>query len=206
MAARAIIAREIHWIGSRRFESGRGWRKNVSKNWMVPEAARARAKVSPDWCRRGSWRSRSCSENGSGARGVEGYGMERDVVGWDAEAPWEAGWEAGVAAFGEVSKGEEEPEERGAWGPGVEGIEQREMAKAEIDAVAMTVRRMPVALSEGAVSRRRITDEDAGVGCDQEKAGEDERGEEGEETGVPEFFWREGGDGGGAEAESESCH
>ena len=33
----------IHWMGSRRVESGNGWRTKVKRNWMAPEAARARA-------------------------------------------------------------------------------------------------------------------------------------------------------------------
>ena len=59
--------------------------------------------------------------------------MEAGAVGWDGHAPGECGGEAGVAAFGEVAESEEGPGEGRAGSPGVEGVEERKVAEAEVD-------------------------------------------------------------------------
>ena len=139
--------------------------------------------------------------------GVESDRVERGAVGWDAETPGECCGEAGVAAFGEVSEGEERPGEGGARGPGVESVERREMAKAEVDRVCEDGEE-----DAGGGERGNHQEED-GVGeevvqvCgDEKEAGECEGGEEGEEACVPELVGVEADDGGGAEAEGEGRH
>ena len=110
---------------------GVGWRKKVRRNWVMPEAARARAMVSPGWWRLGELAEKDEGEEDGCDGGVEGYGVEAGSSGGrDGMAPGEGGGEAGVAAFGEVAEGEEGPDEGGAGSPGVEGGEEGEMLRS----------------------------------------------------------------------------
>ena len=81
--------------------------------------------------------------------------METGGARRDGHAPGEGRGKAGVGAFGEVAEGEEGPGEGRARGPGVEGVEEGEMAEAEVDRCRDDgEERCRVALSEGSVSRR----------------------------------------------------
>ena len=138
---------------------------------------------------------------------VEGDGMEADGVRRDSDAPGEGGRKAGIAAFGEVAKGEEGPDQRGARRPCVQRGEQGEMAEAEIDD-----RDDRGEQKAGGSERRhheqkdRIGAEALQVGEDQEKAREDKSREDGEEAGVPDRFGIQADGDGGAEAEGERGH
>ena len=120
--------------------------------------------------------------------GVEGDGVEAGGARGDGNAPGEGGGKAGVGAFGEVAEGEEGPGEGGAGGPRVKGVEEREMAEAEVDCC-----RDDGEEDAGGVERRHreqengVGEEVVRVGDDQQKAGEHEGGEKGEEASVPEL-------------------
>ena len=72
-------------------------------------------------------------EEGCRNRGVKGDGVEWDAAGRNGQSPGQSGGESGVTAFGEVAQREKDPREGGTGGPGVEGVEEREMTEAEID-------------------------------------------------------------------------
>jgi hypothetical protein len=138
---------------------------------------------------------------------IEGDGMEADGVRRDSDAPGKGGGEAGVTAFGEVAEGEECPNQRGAGRPGVQRGEKREMAEAEIDS------RDDRGEEKAGGSERRHHEQKNGVGTetlqvgeDQEKAREDEGGEDGEEASVPDRFGIQADGDGSAEAEGERGH
>jgi hypothetical protein len=138
---------------------------------------------------------------------VEGYGVEADGIRWDAKAPGEGGGKACIAAFGEVAEGEEGPDEGGARGPGVERIEEREMAEAEVED------RDDHGKQEAGGGERRDHQKENGVGAEavqvggnQQQAREDEGREDGEETRVPELFGIEAYGGCGSQAETERRH
>jgi hypothetical protein len=139
--------------------------------------------------------------------GVEGDRMKADVIGRDAKAPGEGGGETGVAAFGEVAESEEGPGERGAGRPGVQCVEEWEIADAEIDCG-----REDGEEDAGGVERRHhqqkdgVGEEVVQVGDDEQETGESEGGEESEEAGVPEPFRIEADDGSSAKAEGEGGH
>ena len=61
-----------------------------------------------------------------GERGVERYGMQVGSAGGREDLPGDGGGEPGVAAFGEMTEGEEGPDESRAGRPGVEGAEEGE--------------------------------------------------------------------------------
>ena len=128
-------------------------------------------------------------DNGGSEGGIEGYGVERYSVGRNAHSPWERSGKAGIGAFGEVSEGEEEPDEGGAGTPCVEGGEERETLDAQIDCGGDNREED----SDGVDRRQRenekgIDEETERVGDDDQKAGEDEGGEKDDETSVPELI------------------
>ena len=112
-------------------------------------------------------------QQGSCEGGVERDGVEAGVIWRDVCAPREGGGEASVVALGEVSKGEERPDEGGAGTPCVEGIEDWEAAYAEVDHSSKDGED-----DAGGAERRhheeknRIGEEVVEVGEDEKEAGE----------------------------------
>ena len=140
-----------------------------------------------------------------GDGGVEGYGLESQRGRRDGDSPAEIRREAGVAAFGEVSEREEGPDKGGAGGPSVEGAEGWEASEVEVEGGRDDGE------EEACGGERRdhqekngVGEEIAQVGDDEQKAGEDEGGQDGEEAGVPDFFGVEADFSGCAEAQDKA--
>src|ERR1700733_14448562 len=85
----------------------------------------------------------------------------------DSDARGEGGGEAGVAAFGEVTEGEEGPDKGGAGSPSVQRGEKREMTEAEID------NRDDRSEQKAGGSERRHHEQKDGVGAEALQVGED---------------------------------
>src|SRR5271170_840104 len=75
----------------------------------------------------------SDGQEGRSDCGVEGDWVEAGRARRDGRTPGKGRGEAGVGAFGEVAEGEEGPGEGRAGGPGIEGVEEGEMAETEVD-------------------------------------------------------------------------
>jgi hypothetical protein len=139
--------------------------------------------------------------------GVKSDGMETRRVGWNGKAPGKTGGEASVAAFGEVAEGEEDPGEGRTRGPGVEGVEEREVAETKIDRGCDEGEEDADGVERGHHKKNdRISEKAARIGDDQQETGEREGREEGEEAGVPELVGHEADCDGGAETKGEGSH
>src|SRR5215469_7178192 len=119
--------------------------------------------------------------------GVERDGMEAGEAGGGWDGPGDRGDHAGVAAFGEMSDGEEGPDEGGAGCPGVERVEDGEATPTEVDRGDEDGEEDSEWRERGdSEEQERVGEEGVEVGEDQKEAREDEGGEQGEEAGVKE--------------------
>jgi hypothetical protein len=138
---------------------------------------------------------------------VEGHGMERIRIRRNTDSPRKSCRKACIGAFCEMAKSEKGPGESGARRPGVKGIQEREIAKTEVDKARDDGEK------DACQGQRRHHKEKDGVGeevveirCDQKETGEREGGEKREKAGVPELFRVDADDCSGSKAKCKGGH
>jgi len=133
--------------------------------------------------------------------------VQPEGAGRNRYCPGKVAGESGVAAIGEVSEGEEGPDQGGAGSPGIECGKERKRTEAKIDG-GYDDGQQDAERSERGNHQQKdgVGEEGVQIGGDQKDAGEKKGRDDCEEPGVPKPVGAEADEGCGTEAEAEREH